>query len=152
VFVATGERLFRDHRGEAGFDFAAVVTNLAKAVEVQANALLRRATSKLSDTARRANVEGTTVDLAACRPLSLGQLSRVLGGEHDLREGLGRVLDDARWIRETFPPVLAALAEVRNDASHVTAIDRETATHWRNRLVGVGCEGELVALARTRVR
>ena len=30
--------------------------------------------------------------------------------------------------------------------------DRETAAHWRNRLVGIGCEGDLVALARTRVR
>jgi hypothetical protein len=48
--------------------------------------------------------------------------------------------------------VLDALAEVRNHAAHGGTTDRDTATHWRNRLVGIGCEGDLVALARTRVR
>jgi hypothetical protein len=31
------------------------------------------------------------------------------------------------------------------------AIDRATATRWRNQLVGVGCEGDLVKLAAVRI-
>ena len=46
----------------------------------------------------------------------------------------------------------AARLEARNAAAHSGTTDRDTATHWRNRLVGVGCEGDLVALARTRVK
>jgi hypothetical protein len=151
VFVATGERLYRDHRADASFDFSPVITSLANAVEVQGNALLRRATAKLPPNARRAKVGDVSVDLAAHRSLTLGELARVLGGERELREGLAGVMD-GRWFRESFPSVLDALAEVRNQAAHGGTTSRDAATHWRNRLVGVGCEGDLVALARTRVR
>ena len=152
VFVATGERLYRDHRADAAFDFSPVLTSLAKAVEVQGNALLRCAAVKLPQKSRQANVNGVTVDLASCRSLSLGELSRAIGGERELNERLGRVLDNGRWFRESFPAVLDALADARNTAAHTGTIDRDTAARWHDRLVGVGCEGELVALARTRVR
>ena len=152
VFVATAERLYRDHRADASFDFSPVLTSLAKAMEVQGNALLRRAAAKLPPSARLANVEGRTVDLTRHRALTLGQLAHALSGERELSEGLGRVLESPRWFRESFPAVVAALAEARNEAAHSSTTDRETAAHWRNRLVGIGCEGDLVALARTRVR
>jgi hypothetical protein len=152
VFLATGERLYRDHRADASFDFSPVLTSLAKAVEVQGNALLRRAAARLSPAARRANVGGRTVDLTEYRSLTLGELTRAIGGERELSEGLARVLDNARWFRESLPAMLDALAEVRNAAAHSGTTGRDTATHWRNRLVGVGCEGDLVALAKTRVR
>ena len=152
VFLATGERLYRDHRADAAFDFSLALTSLAKAVEVQANALLRAAAAKLSPAARRANVNGRTVDLTEHRSLSLGELARAIGGERELNEGLGRVLDNARWFVGSFPPMLDALAQARNAAAHSGTTDRDTAAHWRNRLVGVGCEGDLVALAKTRLR
>ena len=152
VFIATGERLYRDHRGDGSFDFSPVLTSLAKAVEVQGNVLLRGAAGRLSPSARRANVGGRTVDLSEHRSLTLGELARAIGGERELNEGLGRVLDGARWFRESFPAMLDALAEARNAAAHSGMTDRDTTTHWRNRLVGVGCEGDLVALARTRVK
>ena len=152
VFLATGERLYRDHRADAAFDFSPALTSLAKAVEVQGNAILRRAAAKLPPRARHANLRGVTVDLASCPSLSLGELARAIGGERELNEGLGRVLENARWFCDSFPAVLDALADVRNPAAHSGTIDRDTATHWRNRLVGVGCEGEFVALARTRIR
>jgi hypothetical protein len=152
VFLATGERLYRDHRADAAFDFSPALTSLAKAVEVQGNAVLRRAAVKLPSMARHANVRGITVDLASGRSLTLGELARAIGGERELNEGLGRVLENARWFRESFPAVLDALADARNPAAHSATIDRDTAAHWRNRLVGIGCEGELVTLARTRVR
>ena len=152
VFVATGERLFREHRTDAAFDFSPALTSLAKAVELQANTILRRAATRLSPAARRANVGGETLDLAEHHSLTLGQLARAIGGERELNEGLGRVLDNSHWFRESLPPILKALAEARNAAAHSGTTDRDTATHWRNRLVGVGCEGDLVALARTRLR
>ena len=152
VFAATGERLYRDHRADAAFDFSPSLTSLAKAVEVQANAILRRAAARLSPAARRANVGGRTVDLTEHRSLTLGELARAIGGERELSEGLARVLDNARWFRESFPAMLDALAEARNAAAHSGMTDRDTASHWRNRLIGVGCEGDLVALARTRVK
>ena len=152
VFIATAERLYRDHRADASFDFSPVLTSLAKAMEVQGNAVLRRAVAKLPPAARMANIEGRTVDLARHRALTLGQLAHTLSGGRELSEGLGRVLENSRWVRESFPAVVASLAEARNAAAHASTIDRDTAAHWRNRLVGIGCEGDLVALARTRVR
>ena len=103
VFLATGERLYRDHRADAAFDFSLALTSLAKAVEVQANALLRAAAAKLSPAARRANVNGRTVDLTEHRSLSLGELARAIGGERELNEGLGRVL--ARATRSPSHPI-----------------------------------------------
>lgn len=47
--------------------------------------------------------------------------------------------------------VFDELREVRNPGAHVAVIDRVTATQWRNQLVGIGCAGVLVELARTRV-
>jgi hypothetical protein len=152
VFVATGERLFRDHRADASFDFAPVLTSFAKAMEVQSNTLLRRAALALPAASRLANVGGRTVDLAAYRALTLGELARVVGGERELNEGLAQVLENGAWFRAALPPLVAALADVRNRGAHAAIVDRATATHWRNRLVGVGCEGDLVQLAKTRLR
>jgi hypothetical protein len=152
VFVATAERLWRDHRADVAFDFSPVLTSLAKSVEVQGNALLRRAAMKLPPKARLALVDGATRDLAAARPLTLGELARVLSGEQELSEGLKTVLEHPRWFRESFHAVLTELAEARNAAAHSGTTGRASAAYWRNRLVGIGCEGDLVALARTRVR
>jgi hypothetical protein len=152
LFIATGEKLYREHRSDPAFDFAPVLTSFAKAIEVQANSLLRRALAKLPPSARLANVKGRTVDLAEHQALSLGELARAIGGERELNEGLAQVVDDARWIRESFPAIVEELAAVRNPGAHSAAIDRATATRWRDRLVGVGCEGDLVRLAKAQVR
>jgi hypothetical protein len=152
TFVATGEKLYRDHRDDPAFDFAPVLTSFAKAIEVQANAVLQRALARLPKPARRANLDGQTVDLAAHRALSLGELAQVIRGERELNEGLGHALDDRGWFRGSLPPILADLANARNPGAHIAVVDRATATHWRNRLVGVGCEGDLVSLAKARVK
>jgi hypothetical protein len=152
TFVATGERLYRDHRGDVAFDFAPVLTSFAKAIETETNALLRAALRRLPPPARLANVQGQTVELGEIRFLSLGELARVIGGERELNEGLRGIVENGPWLCDSFPHVLGELAQVRNQGAHAAIIDRATATHWRNRLVGVGCEGELVRLARTRLR
>ena len=51
----------------------------------------------------------------------------------------------------SLPAVLGELAKTRNPAAHTTRVGREEATELRARLVGVGCEGELVRLAKVRV-
>jgi hypothetical protein len=152
TFVATGEKLYREHRDDPAFDFAPVLTSFAKAIEVQANAVLRRTFGRLPRAARLANVGGSTVDLAEHRALSLGELAHVIRGERTLNEGLGAVIDDRGWFRGSLPAIVADLAGARNAGAHSAVIDRATATHWRNRLVGVGCEGDLVSLAKARVK
>ena len=152
IFIASGERIYREHRADAAFDFAPVLTSFAKAIEVQVNTLLRRAMPKLSSAARRAHVGDRTVDLGEHRSLTLGELARTISGEQALNEGLKLVLDHDRWFRESLPAIARALAEVRNPGSHSAVIDRATATHWRERMIGVGVEGDLVALAKVKVR
>jgi hypothetical protein len=152
TFISTGEKLFREHRLDPAFDFAPVLTSFAKAIEVQANALLRRAVPKLSKAARLANLDGRTVDLGEYRGLGLGELSRAIGGERKLNEELAAVLENGRWFTQQMPAILDELRQVRNPGAHVAAIDRATAAQWRARLVGVGCEGDLVCLARTSMR
>ena len=148
IFAATGERLYREHRSDASFDFAPVLTSFAKAIEVQANIVLQRALARMPVTARRANLNGRTTDLTEHRSLSLGELARVIGRERELNEGLSRLLKPHRWFHESFPSIADALAQVRNPGAHSAAIDRGTATEWRNRVIGVGCEGDLVMLAK----
>jgi len=47
TFIASAERIFRDQRSDPGFDHAPVVTNLAKALEVTCNAIIRQVAPKL---------------------------------------------------------------------------------------------------------
>ncbi len=79
TFVATAESLFRVHRRDAGFDFSAVVIDLAKAVELQTNILLRHALRDAPVADRRVNVDGRSVDLAAGELWPLGVLARLVG-------------------------------------------------------------------------
>ncbi len=74
AFIATAERLFRDHRTDAAFDLSTVIVNFAKAVEVQVNALLRVALAGADRSLRLRNVDGRTVDLLADGPWTLGDL------------------------------------------------------------------------------
>lgn len=152
TFVATGERLFREHRLDPAFDFSAVLTSFAKAIEVQVNAVLRRALAKVPAAARLVNVDGTTVDLVEHRSLGLGELARAIGGERALNVALTGVLENGRWFTEQLPPVLEELRQVRNPGAHRAVVDRATAKRWRDQVVGIGCAGLLVELARTRLR
>jgi len=152
TFVATAEKIFRDHRGDESLDFQAVLGPLGKAVEVEANARLRQALRGAPDAARRANVDGQTVDLRQGRPLSLGQLAHAIGGERALNDYLTRSLEHGAWFAGQLPAILDALAQERNPGSHATRIPRDTARKWREQIIGVGCEGVLPALARCRVK
>lgn len=155
TFIATAEQVFRTHRNDPGFDFAPVLGSFSKALEVQCNAILRRALADAPPLDRQAKVRDATRDVTQGQPLSIGELARAIGGEHRLIAALQRALtprDPALWFVNVLPRILDAFAEVRNAATHVVRVDRETATRWRERLVGVGCTGDLVELGRVRVR
>lgn len=152
TFVATGEKVFRDHRGDDAFDFQAVLGPLAKAVEVQVNGILRSALRGAPSEVRHANIEGHSVDLASAGPLTLGQLARAIGGEREMNQYLARALENGAWFTAQLPAILEDLARARNPAAHSTRVPRDIAQCWRERLVGVGCQGVLVDLTKCRLK
>lgn len=48
--------------------------------------------------------------------------------------------------------VLDDFRSTRDDGTHERRIDRRTAILWRNQLLGVGCAGHFVELAKVRPR
>jgi hypothetical protein len=98
-----------------------------------------------------ANLNGQTVDLTEHRAFGLGELTHAVGGEQALYKEVGALIRPNSWFVEGFPAVANAFREVRNPGVHAVAIDRATATQWRNQLIGVGCEGDLVKLAAVRL-
>jgi len=150
--LADAEQSFREHRDDPAYDFAAVMVGLAKAIEIQCNAVLRQAAGKLPSTARTANVEGRSVDLARSRGLTLGQLARVISGDRDRFDALTKLLSNGSWFTAQLPPILEELRDVRNPAAHESRVGRDEATKWRNRILGVGLQGMIVDLARTTLK
>lgn len=150
TFIATGEKMFRDARTDTATDFAPVLTSFSKALEVQINAVLRQAVARMKPAARQAKVGGRTVDLADHGSLMLADIVRVLTGEPAFAKALADVVTDSAWFTGQLPIMLDSFREVRNDGTHERRIDRATATLWRNRLIGVGCTGDFVELARVR--
>jgi hypothetical protein len=150
TFVATAEKVFRDHRGDVAFDFSPVVVAFAKAVEVQANDVLRRVSGTLTSPQRQANVGGRSVDLAHDGPWTLGELARLIEEDRARNAALERLLYNGRWFATGLPTVLRDLAESRNPAAHGRKVDREAARAMRDAMVGVACVGTLVELGRAR--
>ena len=150
--VADAERAFRDHRGDLGYDFSAVILGFSKAIEIQCNAILRRGTASLPVATRSVNIEGTSRDLAKQRALGLGQLSRAIGGEKALADALTQGLSNGGWFTSQLPPMLEELRSVRNPGAHAERVGRDEATRWRNRILGIGSIGILVELAKVQPR
>ena len=150
LFIATAEKLFREHRNDPSFDFAPVLTSLSKALEVQANAVLRAVLPRIHPSKRRANLDGRTVDLATQGALGLGGLVTALTRERELNSALAAALVHGAWFTGPLPVILDDFRGVRNEGTHEKRIDRATATRWRNRLLGVGSVGDFVELARVR--
>jgi hypothetical protein len=150
TFIATAEQVFRTHRADAGFDFTGVVLNLAKALEVQANLVVRQALASVPPERRRANVDGATRDIAAGPPLSLGQLGRVIAEERPVADALIARLKDGDWLVRQGAYVLRAVAGHRNPAAHGEPVSRAVAEQIRSHLLGIGCYGDLVKLAGVR--
>jgi hypothetical protein len=152
TFIATAEKVYREHRFDPAFDFAAVIGSLAKGLEVQLGSLLRRVLPSVPRQHRLMNIDGATVDLIQRRGLSMSQLVQVLAGDQTRSTALAQLLVNGGWLTGSFAAVLDEFRTVRNEGTHVSRIDRRTATHWRNQMLGVGCVGHLVELAKVRLR
>jgi hypothetical protein len=151
-FIATAEKLFRDHRNDAAFDLSAVIVNLAKAMEVQVNATLNAAVRVADVALRSVNIDGNSRDLSRGGGYSLGVLSRIIGGERRLNEYLRKRLVNGDWFAMSVPPILDELARFRNPAAHQGSVARDDVVRLRNQLVGVGSKGELLELAQVKLR
>lgn len=152
TFIATGERIYREHRTDAVFDFSPSLNSFSKAIEVQVNAILRSAWPKIDRKTRLMNKDGQTVDLAETGSLALGSLVKAIGDDKERHAALGSLLQNGQWFTASLPAIIDDLRAVRNRGSHSSAIDRATAAHWRDRLIGVGCTGDLVELACTKAK
>ncbi len=153
TFIATAEKVYRDHRNDVSFDFSSVLLGFAKAFEVQTNILLKQALKGMRPLERMVNVDGESVDLAAAGPFSLGALALLLGENGDLNSSLKRqFMSGGEWFGASLHAIIKELAEIRNPAAHSSSLDRETVRKLRNKYLGVGCEGDFVRLAKVRAR
>jgi len=152
TFIATGEKVYREHRSDAAFDFAAVIGSFSKALEIQLGSLLRHVLPKLPKQQRLMNIDGVTVDLTLRRGLTLSQIVHVLAGDQARSAALAHALVNGGWLTGSFAAVLDEFRTVRNEGTHERRIDRKTATQWRNQLLGIGGMGHFVELAKIRLR
>ena len=144
TFLATAERLVRDHRDDAAFDFSTALVDFAKAVEVEAGRLLRMGMRGAPDPVRILNVDGAPRDLATAT-LSLGQLGRGISGDKARMELLTKRYGS--WFTTSLPPILDELARHRNPASHGARVGRESALKLRDQVLGIGRYGLLEEMA-----
>jgi len=153
TFIATAEKLYRDHRSDIAFDFSPVLIDFAKAFEVQTNILVRRALEKVSPRDRTVNIDGKSVDVRTGGPFMLKELAHIIGDCREINEALKKKIAPpmTAWFTASLPPILRELGGVRGPAAHSVQLDREVVHRHRNQYLGVGCEGELVKLAKVRV-
>jgi hypothetical protein len=145
-FLATGEAILRQHRGDPAFDFAAVKIEYAKALEVEANRTMRRLMAGVKDPAIRfANIDGRSVDLATAR-LTLGAIARVIGSEQARYEHLQRTHRHGAWFTVAFVDLLERVAVVRNAGAHHETLRLADIQPLREELLGIGNAGAFVAL------
>jgi hypothetical protein len=146
-FIATAEKIYRDHRIDSSFDFTPVIVEFAKAFEVQCNSLLSRALAPCPEPDRVANIDGTTRDVAKHGALSLGELAHVIAEEPKISRALKVRLRHGEWFSSSLPPILRELAGIRNPAAHSQRVHREEARQFRDHLIGVGCQAVFAELA-----
>ena len=100
---------------------------------------------------RMINLNGRSVDVARGGPFMLGELARILGEMPELNQALKKqFVAEGEWFTSGLYAIISELADIRNAAAHSSSLDRETVRKLRNKYVGVGCEGDLVRLAKVR--
>ena len=146
---------FAGFTGIGGFAFAVpgVVTSLPGGQNPTRSASPADAwLNALPNSRPPAIIDGRTVDLIESRPLALGELASVLGGERALNEGLRGALENGAWFTTSLPAILDDFRPLRNVGTHQSRVDRATALRWRDRLLGVGCAGDFVELAKVTIK
>jgi len=157
-FLASGEAVFRARRADPRFDFSGPAVEYAKAVETELNALvfppIRRALRGRPPAERETRVDGRPLDLAAAVPhQTLGTVVTLLKHDDLVKRALPKALPhDAKWLLGDLPAQLESLATLRNPAAHSALLDRDRAVQLREQVMGIGCEGLVVRLARASMR
>lgn len=121
--------------------------NLARALELQTNRVLRQALSRAPEALRWHNVEGQTRDLCCGESWTLGTLADAISGDGARVTWLRQKLRHGAWFTGSLPAILDEVARVRNPAAHGAEVARDDVLRLRARMVGVGCVGVLVELA-----
>ena len=159
TFLATAEAVYRPRRDDPAFDFSGPAIELAKAVETELNAILFGASRRvLRSTPRRereTRLDGRIVDLGnVASHMTLGAIRQLLERDGLMQKTVRAAFpgQDANWLLGQLPYHLAPLVEFRNPAAHSAALDRELATRQRAAILGIGCEGLIVQLARLKLR
>ena len=158
-FLTTAEAVYRARRDDPSFDFTGPAMQYAKAVETEFNALLfprlrkRLASALLAD--REVVVDGRKLDLGTnTTHQMLGTIIHLLGKEPVVARAIGGVFNhaDAGWLRSNAPLELAFVQEHRNPAAHSATVGPDAASRLRERVLGIGCEGMLVRVAKAKWR
>jgi hypothetical protein len=148
LFIATAEKLYRDHHTDMAFDFSPVIVEYCKAVEVRTNNLLWEGLGRLEPARRAINVGGRSEVFSQERPWPMARLAELIGGDRGRCDELVRRFENGKWFVDQFPPILRALAEFRGPAAHSSTVGRKEAMQWRNELCGIGCYGHFLNLAK----
>ena len=100
---------------------------------------------------REVTVDGRRLDLGTRVPhQSLGAVLWLLEKDETVGRALGHAFphEVAGWLRGQAPVALRGIVELRNPAAHSEVVDRDRCTAAREAVLGIGCEGVLVRVAR----
>ncbi len=157
TFLTSAEAVFRARRDDPAFDFSGPAVEYAKAVETELNALLfprlRKRLESAAPRDREVTADGRRLDLGKLVPhQSLGTILYLLENDAIVARALGGVFStaDAGWLRSNAPRELRGIVELRNPAAHSESVSRERVEKVRGLVMGVGCEGALVRLAKAK--
>jgi len=158
TFLTTGEAVFRSRREDPGFDFSPTAVEYCKAIETELNAALFPTVQTVLASSPPGDREvpgaSRTIDLGRSVPRqTIGAVRHLLCHRPELKGAVRKAFPerDARWLLETLPDELEPLLELRNPAAHAERIKREQIARWRQKILGIGCEGLLVRIVRIKL-
>lgn len=146
LFIASAEKVYRDHRNDPAFDFSPVIVNICKAYETHLAEAFSSVRDRLPDDIWYVNVNGSSRHLIDDGPFTVGQVSYVLKNDEALLLALSNVLSNGHWVSGVLPHVLFNLSKYRNPGAHTERLTREVARRLRNEQLGVGYAGMLKEL------
>ncbi len=158
TFVTTAEAVFRARREDPDFDFTGPAVELTKAVETELNALVFPAIGRVvggkRPAEREVRVDGRLLDLGGRMPhQTLGAICGLLEREAIVKKALRTSLPhDAKWLEGQVPHLLVPILDLRNPAAHKDPVPFERIDRLRRDVLGIGCEGLLVRIARAKIR
>jgi len=158
TFLTTGEAVFRSRREDPGFDFSPTAVEYCKAIETELNAAIFPAVqprmARLPPAEREIPDGKGTIDLGRSVPRqTIGSVRHLLMTRPEMKRAVKEAFPDrdATWLTGTLPDELEPLLALRNPAAHDERITRERIATWRQKILGIGCEGLLVRIVRIKL-